>query len=63
METVQFGFRLPPHLVRRLEQYASSMRARTPGLAFTRSDAVRVLLLAALDAAEKTTTTTEESHG
>lgn len=50
--TTQFGFRLPDELVERLDSYVERMRDATPGLEFTRADAVRVLLTSALDAAD-----------
>jgi two-component sensor histidine kinase len=50
--TTQFGFRLPDELVERLDSYVERMKEGTPGLGFTRADAVRVLLTAGLDAAD-----------
>jgi hypothetical protein len=42
-------------LVKRLDAHAARMREATPGVAFTRSDAVRVLLLGALETSEART--------
>lgn len=50
--TVQVGFRLPKSIVNRLEEHAARMSREYPGLTFTRVDAVRVLLTAALADAE-----------
>jgi hypothetical protein len=52
--TKQVAFRLPESLVKRLDDYAEELAHAQPGLTFTRADAVRVLLVRALDA---TTTT------
>ena len=49
------AIRLPEDLILRLARHAERLAKQTPGVAFTRSDAVRVLLLQALDLAEKTT--------
>jgi hypothetical protein len=46
-------FRLAPELVARIERHARRMEKATPGVTFTRTDAVRALLTAALDAAER----------
>lgn len=45
-------FRLTPSLIARLDAHAQRMSAQTPGLRLTRTDALRSLLTAALDAAE-----------
>jgi hypothetical protein len=42
-------------LVKRLDAHAARMCEATPGVAFTRSDAVRVLLLGALETSEART--------
>lgn len=47
------AFRLSAELLKRLDAQVGRMEATTPGLTFTRTDAVKVLLLQALDAAEK----------
>ncbi|MFH1498806.1 MAG: hypothetical protein ABII82_13375 [Verrucomicrobiota bacterium] len=44
--------RLPTDLVTRLDKHAVRMMRRTPGVIFTRADAMRVLLYDALDRAE-----------
>jgi hypothetical protein len=45
-------FRLPADLIKRLDKYAERMQAKQPGLQVTRADALRVLLIDALDRAE-----------
>ena len=52
--TKQTAFRLEPELVARLDAHAERLtRASTvPGKTYTRADALRALLLPALDAAE-----------
>jgi hypothetical protein len=52
-------FRLPAALVKRLDRHAERLRANQPGLRVTRGDVVRMLLMQALDAAERK----EGSHG
>lgn len=47
------AFRLKPELLKRLDLHAKRMEAAMPGASFTRTDAVRVLLSQALDAAER----------
>lgn len=42
--------KLPVHLVERIDAKRAAMAKASPGVAITRSDAVRALLLAALDA-------------
>lgn len=49
------AFRMDPDLVKRLDAHAARMCEATPGVAFTRSDAVRVLLLGALETSEART--------
>ena len=44
----QVTFRLTPGLIRRLDDYARQLTTTTPGLSFTRVDAVRFLLERAL---------------
>lgn len=46
------AFRLDVTLLARLDAHAARMSAATPGVTFTRSDVVRVLLLQGLDTAE-----------
>lgn len=48
--TKQVAFRLPESLVARLDAYAEQLSIAQPGIAFTRADAVRLLLTRALDA-------------
>lgn len=50
---VMSAFRLKPELLKRLDQHAKRMEAASPGLTFTRSDAVRALLTQGLDVAER----------
>lgn len=52
-------FRLAPTLVARIDRHARRMERDTPGVKFNRTDAVRALLTASLDAAE----TKEKGHG
>jgi hypothetical protein len=47
------AFRFNADLLTRLAAHVDRMKAATPGVEFTKSDAVRVLLLQSLDAAEK----------
>ncbi len=49
-KTVQLAFRLPAALVARVDVYAKRLNGATPGLDVTRTDAVRSLLVQALDA-------------
>lgn len=46
--------RLPHDLLERIDRYVERKNAETPGLAFTRADAIRVLLTKALDDEETT---------
>jgi hypothetical protein len=50
--TTQVAFRLEPSLIARLDAHAARMSAATPGLTFSRIDALRALLVPALDVAE-----------
>ena len=52
MASQQMGMRLSEELVERLDQHVERMKAAQPGMEVTRSDAIRVLLLVALDAVE-----------
>jgi hypothetical protein len=45
----QLVVRLPAALVKRVDQFAESMRAELPGTRFARAEAVRVLLTRALN--------------
>ncbi len=49
---VRVAFRWDPELVERIDTYAERIRAEMPGLAFTRTEAVRVLLEKALAVVE-----------
>ena len=53
MATKQVAFRLDEKLLRRVDSYAKKMGAATPGLEFSRVDAVRFLLTHALNDLEK----------
>ena len=50
--TAAVAFRLAADLIERVDAHARRMEAAQPGLAFSRSDAVRVLLNKALDLEE-----------
>ena len=50
--TRQLAIRLPTSLVDRLDAHAERMRAQARGVRVTRADALRSLLLAALDTVE-----------
>ena len=50
--TTQAAFRLPDHLIARLDRHAERMSKEHPGLEFSRADAVRTLLTRALDEVE-----------
>lgn len=52
-DTRQLAIRLPGDLVHRIEAHAERLRADLPGLAVTRTDAIRILLADALSYAEK----------
>lgn len=43
------AFRLEPEMLAKVDAFAREMEARVPGLAVTRTDAVRVLLTRALE--------------
>ena len=45
-------FRIPADLVKRLDAHATRLSKRNPGMRVTRADALRTLLLTALDAEE-----------
>ena len=52
-EPAQVGaFRLSADLLKRIYGHLGRLEATTPGLTFTRTDAVKVVLLQALDAAD-----------
>lgn len=53
MATKQVAFRLDEDLLDRVDTYAEQMTQDTPGVQFTRVDAVRFLLTLALDELEK----------
>lgn len=52
-EQVRVAFRWDARLVDRIDAYAERVRADMPGLAFTRTEAVRVLLEKALAVVEE----------
>lgn len=43
-DAVQVGIRLPLDLVRRADAYAAALGVEHPGLSFTRTDAIRLIL-------------------
>jgi len=51
-KTVQVAFRLDEELVKRLDKYAKQMEREMPGFKVSRADAVRLLLIRALDKIE-----------
>jgi hypothetical protein len=51
--TKMINFRLEPSLIARLDAHAERMTAATPGVTFSRIDALRTLLVPALDAVER----------
>jgi hypothetical protein len=51
-KTVQVAFRLDEDLVKRLDKYAKQMEHEMPGFKVSRADAVRLLLIRALDNVE-----------
>ena len=53
MATKQVTFRLDEDLLGRVDAYADQMTRNTPGVQFSRVDAVRFLLTHALDKLEK----------
>lgn len=53
MATKQVAFRLDEALLDRVDAYADQMTQETPGVQFSRVDAVRFLLTHALDKLEK----------
>ncbi len=46
----QVGLRVPMALLRRVDAYLARLRGELPGLAVSRSDALRILVAKALDA-------------
>lgn len=55
-DKVRVAFRWSPDLVKRIDAYAERVRADMPGLAFTQTEAVRVLLEKALALVEEEAT-------
>lgn len=51
-ETKQLAIRLPVEVIERIERHAARLKRATPGVGVTRTDALRSLLLDALDYAE-----------
>lgn len=45
----QMTFRLAPDLIARLDEFATLLTSRAPGMTYSRSDAVRVLLESGLE--------------
>ena len=54
-DTEQVAFRLARDLVKQLDVYAQEMSKAQPGMTFTRTDVVRILLTRALEEGAKTT--------
>ncbi len=54
-DTRQIAIRLPVMLLDRLQQHVARMRRDNPGVNVTRADAIRALLIGALDRAEERT--------
>ena len=54
LEMTNTAFRLPKDLIDRIDKHLERMGPELPGRVLTRSDAVRVLLLQALEVAEQT---------
>jgi predicted transcriptional regulator len=50
MATTQVAFRLPNDLLQRVDAYAEQLRREEPGRSAPRAEAVRVLLIKALEA-------------
>ncbi len=48
-DTIQVGVRLPVSLVARIDAYAQELSEERPGIHVSRTDAIRVLLLRALE--------------
>jgi len=43
-DTQQVGLRLPTELIRRADAYAEALAAEHPGMMYTRTDAIRIIL-------------------
>jgi hypothetical protein len=43
-DTQQVGLRLPTELIRRADAYADALAAEHPGMMYTRTDAIRIIL-------------------
>lgn len=54
----QLAIRLPAAIVARIERHAERLRQRFPGVSVTRTDAIRALLVDALDRADVQAPTT-----
>jgi hypothetical protein len=52
-ETPAVAFRLPATLIERIDRHVRRLRLQHPGMAFSRTDALRELLSVALDVVEK----------
>jgi hypothetical protein len=53
-DTTQIAIRLPRALLDRIESHVARLRRDSPGISLVRADAIRSLLYAALDVAERT---------
>jgi len=52
-ESTQIALRLPTPVVKRLDNHTEKLRKQHPGMKVTRADAHRMLLIDALDRAER----------
>ncbi len=53
METQQTAFRLPVELLKRLDRHVRHLQEESPGMTFTRTDVIRMMLTKFLDDAEE----------
>ena len=60
-KTVQVAFRLDEDLVKRLDKYAEQLGREMPGFKVSRADAVRLLLIRALDNVESAQARTKKN--
>ena len=51
---VMYTFRLAPSLVARLDTHAARLSTATPGVTLSRTDALKIIVTSALDAADAT---------
>jgi hypothetical protein len=61
-ELKQLAFRVPASMLEQIDAYVDFLREQTPGLAATRTDAVRVLLAQALSNFEASQTATKSKR-